>query len=197
MPRKPLTDHAKLYDIAEAQAGYFTTAQAQAIGFSRPTLVYHAKTGQFKRVAHGVYRLSRFPASPYEDLFVAWLTVGPQAVISHESALAVYELSDALPSAIHIIMPRTASRRRSGLHLHTHRLQPDETTRRHGLPITTVARTLADVAAAGLAEEFVRQAIDEARRRGLVTRSALAAQARRRPGRARQLLQQALQPQPA
>lgn len=99
-------NHQRLYEIAERQAGYFTAAQAQAAGFSRPLLSYYTKMGRFNRIRWGIYRLVQFPGSPDEDLFVAWLRTGPNSVISHESALAVYELSDALPSEIHMIVPQ-------------------------------------------------------------------------------------------
>jgi predicted transcriptional regulator of viral defense system len=181
-------DHQKLYEIAEQQAGYFTAAQAQAAGFSRPLLSYHVKTGFFGRVSRGVYRLSRFPGSPHEDLFVAWLRAGPDAVISHESALAVYELSDVLPGEVHVIVPRTASRRKRGMRLHTNRLGPDEVTERAGLPITTVPRTIADVIASGVAQEQVEQAVREALQRGMTTNEELLAQAVRRGGRAYRVL---------
>jgi predicted transcriptional regulator of viral defense system len=190
-PKQP-SNPEKLYSIAEPQAGYFTTLQAQAAGLTRPLLSYFVKTGRFKRVAQGIYRISQFPNSPQEDLFVAWLRTGPDSVISHDSALSVYELSDALPGEIHVIIPRTASRRHRGLRLHTHRIQPDEITRRAGLPVTTVARTIADVAASGMAEELVHQAIADALRRGLVTVDTLKTQAARHGGRAARLIQSAL-----
>ena len=107
----------QLYEIAEQQAGYFTAAQALEAGYSRPLLSYYTKVGRFDRVHRGVYRLVQFPGSPYEDLFVACLRTGPDSVISHESALAVYELSDVLPGEVHVIVPRTASRRRVGIRL--------------------------------------------------------------------------------
>lgn len=188
-------NHQQLYEIAEQQAGYFTAAQAQAVGFSRPLLSYYTKAGRFDRVRQGIYRLVQFPGSPYEDLFVAWLRTGPDSVISHESALAVYELSDVLPGEAHVIVPRTASRRRKGIRLHTNRLNTDEVTQRAGLPITTVARTIADVIANGLAQEQVGQAIQEALQRGLTTRESLLAQAMRRGGQIGRVLGRLLQPE--
>lgn len=185
-------DHDRLFDVAEGQAGYFTAAQAAAAGFKPSLLSYHVKRGQFERVRPGVYRLKRFPASPHEDLFVAWLWAGPEAVISHDSALALYDLSDLLPAETHVTVPRTASRRRAGLRLHTNRLQPGDVTRYAGLPVTTPARTVADVASAGLADELVLQAIREALQRGLATPAELRAAATARGGRARRLTEQAL-----
>jgi predicted transcriptional regulator of viral defense system len=185
-------DHQKLYEIAEEQAGYFTSAQAQIAGFSLPLLSYHTTTGRYDRIDHGLYRFVQFPGSPYEDLFVAWLRTGPESVISHESALAVYELSDVLPAEVNIIVPRTASRRREGIRLHTNQLRSDEVTRRDGLPITTVARTIADVIANGLPTELVEQAVREALRRGLTTRESLLDQAERRGGRISHVLKSIL-----
>jgi predicted transcriptional regulator of viral defense system len=182
----------KLYLIAESQAGYFTSTQARSAGFSAPLLHYHTRSGRFQRIAPRVYRLTHFPGSPYEDLFIAWLRTGPHSVISHDSALALYDLSDALPTAIHVTVPRTASRRRPGLRLHTQRLESDDVTRYKGLPVTTVSRTIADVAFSGLADELVIQAIHEALARGLTTESALRAMAGRRGGRMARLLSQAL-----
>jgi predicted transcriptional regulator of viral defense system len=192
MARKTSPDHRKLYQFAEPQAGYFTARQARAAGFMPSVLTYHVKASRFNRVAHGVYRLSQFPTSPFEDLYIAWLQTGPDSAISHESALAVYELSDVLPGEVHVIIPRTGSRRRKGIRLHTHRLDADEIAQRNGLPVTTVPRTIADVAANGLPEEQVLQAIQEALERGLVTPEVLREYAKRRGGRGAHLIRKTL-----
>ena len=187
-----MPDHKSLYRLAEQQAGYFTATQARQAGFSRSLLSYHVGTGRFERVRPRVYRLVQFPSSPHEDLYVAWLQAGPHAAISHDSALALYGLSDLLPHRIHVTVPRTVSRRRPGLRLHTKQLGSEDVTRYEGLPVTTVFRTLVDVTAAGLAEEQVRQAIQEALRRGLVAREALLRLTASRGGRIKRLVDEAL-----
>ncbi|MFQ5408929.1 MAG: type IV toxin-antitoxin system AbiEi family antitoxin domain-containing protein [Anaerolineales bacterium] len=176
-------DANHLYEIAESQAGYFTARQATRAGYTWERLSHHAKMGRFQRVSHGIYRLTQFPASSYEDLHIALLRTGPKSVISHESALSVYELSDVLPAQVHVIVPRTASRRRLGLRLHTNRLASEDITMREGLRITTPARTIVDVAAGGLSAEHVQRAIEEALQRGLATRDELFSQAERRSNR--------------
>ncbi len=181
-------DHDELYRIAEPQGGYFTSAQATKSGFSRKLLWHYQKTHKFLRVAHGIYRLGRFPSSRFEDLFVAWLKCGPKSAISHESALALYDLSDVLPAEVHVTVPRTASRRREGIRMHTNRLRPADIEKREGLPVTSVPRTIADVARAGLSEDHVARAIGEALQRGLTTKEALLAEAKRRGGRAERLI---------
>jgi predicted transcriptional regulator of viral defense system len=186
MKRKP--DYDQLYDIAENQGGYFTASQARGVGFSWDRLSKNVKSGRFMRVAHGIYRLIQFPYTPYEDLFVAWLRTGPDSVVSHDSALSVYDITDVLAHEIHIIIPRTASRRRRGIRLHTNQLDVGDVTNREGLPITTIARTLADVSAAGLASEQVKLGIRQAVQRGMVTMKMLWDHAERRGGRFKKLL---------
>ncbi|MFO7680874.1 MAG: type IV toxin-antitoxin system AbiEi family antitoxin domain-containing protein [Chloroflexota bacterium] len=185
-------DYDRLYETAENQAGYFTASQARDHGFSWERLSENVKRGRFLRLFRGVYRLAHFPSSAYEDLFVAWLRTGPNSVISHESALTLYNLSDVLPGEIHVIISRTASRRRSGLRLHTNQLKPEEITTREGLPVTTAARTIADVAIGGLARELVVQSIREAVDRGLTSREKLLAQADYQSGRAKRIIYETL-----
>jgi predicted transcriptional regulator of viral defense system len=191
MNTKP--DYDQLYEVAENQAGYFTAHQARGVGFSWERLSSNVKNGRFLRVAQGIYRLSHFPSSPHEDLFVAWLRTGKDSVISHESALAVYDLADVLPGKVHVIVPRTASRRRRGIRLHTSRLNPGEVTFREGLPLTTVPRTIADVILSGLADEEIHKAIHEALQRGLATREDLLGVARLRGGKVDRVIRHALE----
>lgn len=184
---------AELYTLAESQGGYFTAKQAQSVGISRRQLSYHTSTGRLVRVGRGVYRLALFPHSPNEDLFIAWLRTGGQGVISHESALALYELSDVMPAEIHLIVPPTASRRHSGLRLHTNRLEPGDVTTYKGLPVTTVPRTIAHVSAAGLADELIIQAVQEAIQRGMVTKKQMRELAQQQGGRTLHLITLALE----
>lgn len=186
-------DERQLYQIAEAQAGFFSARQAHACGFSSPLLAHHVKRGKFLRVRRGVYRLSAFPEMPFADLFVAWLASGGRGVVSHESALALYGLSDWLPSEIHLTVPRTASRRLPGVRLHTARLRPDEITYRQGLPVTTLPRTLADLIRGGWPTETITQAVRQALVQGLVSEETLRTYARQRGGRVEQWLTRAME----
>jgi predicted transcriptional regulator of viral defense system len=188
-----LDTYNKLYQIAEGQAGYFTTAQAAAVGVDRGRLARYAADGRLERVRRGVYRLVPFPRTPHEDLFIAWLETGPDSVISHDSALALYDLSDALPATIHVTVSGTASRRHRGLRLHTNRLSAQEITHYDSLPVTTVPRTIADVALEGLAEELVGEAVREAIQHGLATPAALLAAAQQRGPRVAQMIRRALE----
>ncbi|MEW5941996.1 MAG: type IV toxin-antitoxin system AbiEi family antitoxin domain-containing protein [Chloroflexota bacterium] len=190
---QPSPNHEALFHIAETQAGYFTAKQARPAGFTPSLLAYHVRSGLFERFQRAVYRLKRFPGAPHEDLFVACLRVGPRAVVSHDSALALYDLSDHLPAEIHLTVPRTASRRHVGLRLHTSRLGPREITQYNGLRVTTVPRAIVDAAITGLADELVIQAVRQAVSRGLATPDELRKTKTRGHRRVRELIAQALE----
>ena len=170
-------DHERLFDIATEQAGYFTTAQARGCGFSSPLLSHHAKSGRFVRVARGLYRFRDYPSSPREEILAAWLRLAPEAVVSHESALELLGLSEIIPNLIHMSVPHARRKlaRRPGIALHTttQPLDGAEMVVRSGMRLTGPARTIADVAEAGLAPDQVVRATAQAIDRGLTTPSRL------------------------
>ncbi len=163
-----------LYGLAERRGGYLTTAQAAEVGVSRQQLYYLARTGSLDRVAQGIYRLRRFPAQRFEDVIVACLWVGEDAAASHDTALAVYELTDAMPTVIHVSAPRLFRGQRPGIVVHTAPLSDVERTERGGVPVTTVERTITDVLTRS-GQDLARSAAEQALKRGLVTRRRLQA----------------------
>lgn len=178
-------DHEALFRLAEAQAGFFTTEQAAGAGFSRALLTHHTGSeGRFERVRPGLYRLRLFPTSPLDQFFAAWLGVDPKsAVISHDSALEVYELATVMPSKIHVTVPREKRWKRPppDVDLHTtSRLDPQDVQRWRGLPVTSVERTVADVISSSLSTEEVTSAVAGALSRGLTTQRRLLEDAQRR-----------------
>lgn len=156
-----------LYDLAAGQGGYFTTAQAEALGVSRRALAYRVGTGDLVRIEYGIYRLARHPSQPFEDVIVACVWAGDSAA-SHDTALAVYGLADAMPAKIHITVPRPFRGQRQGVVLHHAPLEGNDRTVRDGVPVTTVARTLADVARTS-DPRTVATAAEQALSRGLIS----------------------------
>ncbi|MGH2903493.1 MAG: type IV toxin-antitoxin system AbiEi family antitoxin domain-containing protein [Solirubrobacteraceae bacterium] len=185
--------------MAEAQAGFFTARQAADAGMARSTLSQHARRdGRFERVAQGVYRLRRFPSSPHEHVVASWLSLGdPDAVVSHESALELHDLSDVIADEVHLTVPRSARwrRRRPGMRLHF-ASQPVLARERQpvlGLPVTTVERTIADYIQDAGQPEQAEMAVAQAMRRGLSTASRLRAAAEDRSERVRSLIERAIE----
>jgi len=187
-----------LFALSSEQAGYFTSAQAHAQGYSAQLLGYHAERGRFERVRRGLYRLRDYPSSPREELMAAWLAAGREsAVVSHESALEVLGLSDVVPATIHLLVPRGRRwvRALPGVTVHTTAddLAPDEIVTRQGLRITAPTRTILDVADAGTAPEQVIMAVEQAQARGMIIAARLRVAAARRDRRVRGLIERALE----
>jgi predicted transcriptional regulator of viral defense system len=174
-------------DLADAHAGYFTTSEAAAAGVSRRALSHHTSTGMLDRVEYGIYRLRRYPAQRFEDLVVVTLWAGPDSAISHESALVVHDLGDAMPAVTHVTVPRPFRGHRSGVIIHVEPLDPDERVVIDAVPVTSVERTLLDVADTA-DPGLVRAAAREALSRGLTTRRRLERSVGSADGAARRLL---------
>lgn len=179
-------DHEALYRQAESQAGYFTASQAAAAGLNRRTLSHHARPGgRFGRIAHGLYRVRQFPTTPHEHVVAAWLGLGiPEAVVSHESALELFGLSDVIADEVHISIPREKRRRhsRQAVRVHTTTRPPSrrDVRRVYGVPATSPERSIVDMLDGGGQPEQAEVAIAQALERGLTTtdRLRMAAQAR-------------------
>lgn len=161
-----------LAELASVHAGCFTTAEASKAGVSRRVLSHHASTGTLERLEYGIYRLAMYPAQRLEDLIVVSLWAGEGAAISHESALVVYDLGDAMPAVVHVTVPRRLRGRRSGVIVHQTPLSSSETVIVDAVPVTSVERTIRDLAAGGEPSQ-TRQIAEEALERGLITRRRL------------------------
>src|SRR5260370_4381529 len=118
----------RLYEIAQSQQGFFTTKQATRTGFAEKTHTYHVKVGNWIREHRGIYRLAEFPTAERPDLMLLYLwsqnrQEGPEGAYSHATALSLYELSDIMPSKLHMPVPkhfRPNSRIPGVLVLHRH-----------------------------------------------------------------------------
>ena len=174
-PNRP--DWNRLYEVAAGQEGLFTTQQAAEAGYSPQLLVHYINSGRAVRMRRGIYRLVHFPAGEHEDLVAAWLWSEQAGVVSHQTALALHDLSDVLPALIHLTLPTAWLQRRfrvpDGIVLHHADIPPDERTWFGAVPTTSVRRTLNDCASAGLAPDLLRQGAEQALRRGIVKLSDL------------------------
>lgn len=165
-------DWDALFEVAQGQAGYFTTRQGAAAGYS-PQLLAYLGSRKVARVRRGIYRLVHFPASDHEDLVVLWLWSEQAGVFSHETALALHDLSDTLPGKVHMTLPAAWRRRRlrvpAGLVLHFADIAAADRASFSAVPATAPLRTLGDCLEAHVAPSLVRQAVRQARQRGLIT----------------------------
>lgn len=169
----PSRTYVDVFEMAVDQFGFVTTAQAREGGVNPQALLMMERRGAVRRVSHGVYRLTHFPETELDSYMEAVLWPrGITAVVSHESALQLYELSDVNPARVHITVPqRYRTNRAAPPHLAVHRqdLDADEMTVHRGLPITTPARAILDCHLTALGAALVKQAIDDAVAKGFLT----------------------------
>jgi predicted transcriptional regulator of viral defense system len=97
----------------------------------------------------------------------------PQGVYSHETALRIFDLSDNMPAKLHMTVPvkfRRGAAIPAVLVLHRADLALADVEEREGFRVTRPMRTILDLVAAGsLSSDLLKQALDEARNRGLIT----------------------------
>ena len=116
--------------------------------------------------------------------WAAVLACGPGAVLSHRHAGAAWDVRRTRASVIDVTVPATGRAIRPGIRMHWRPSLPaDEITTLDGLPITTPARTLLDLAAGGLRGRHLEAAVDNAERKRLLDFADLHELLARYPGR--------------
>jgi predicted transcriptional regulator of viral defense system len=189
-------DLSGLEAFALGQGGYFDRRDAHAYGITDSLLRYHTRTGRFERILPGVYRLSVAPISPYDEYMLAWVWTNYRGAISHESALALYDLADILPTRVHVTVPRPFHRTSAPIQVHLAPLPEEEVRTYNGVRATAPARSIADAAATGTDPTQIHKAVREALERGLVDPGTLSAAAVRHPNQhrrdIRRLIEEAL-----
>lgn len=169
---------------------------------SRMSLHYWLKKGRFSAAQRGVYRFIGFVDEGHIDqVMPAWLGLASdEAAVSHESALELLDLSDVIPDAVHLTIPRYLKHRHApgGVRLHTatERFWPPGTVKRYGLPVTDPARTVADCAATRTQPEQIIMACQQALERGITTPQHLLDAAEARSKYVVDLVSQAIEAEP-
>jgi predicted transcriptional regulator of viral defense system len=180
MPGTDKQAQRKLFETAIGQSGYFTTRQALEAGFSDATHPYHLKNGDWVREWRGIYRVEQFPQTGERPELMLWYLWSrnredmPQGVFSQDTALDIYELSDAMPAKLHMTVPRKfrKSQKIPGLLvLHYEDLSRSDYQLKYGVQVTTPQRTFIDLLKTGkLSNDIMIQALIHALERGLLTR---------------------------
>jgi very-short-patch-repair endonuclease/predicted transcriptional regulator of viral defense system len=147
-------------DLAARQRGAVARWQLLDAGV-KPGAIGRRVNGKRLHVIHrGVYAVGHRKLSAEGRLLAAVLAGGRNARLSHASAAKLWKLPHDFDEAAHVVAPSRA--KRPGIRFHQNDLRPGECTTRHGIPVTTPARTLLDCAATmhpAKLERAVREAI--------------------------------------
>jgi very-short-patch-repair endonuclease len=152
--------------LAARQHGVVTRVQLRELGMSDDAIEYRLSRGRLHRVHRGVYAVGRPQLTRNGVLIAAVLGCGRGAALSHDAAGEVLGIRKRRAGPIDVTVPgaRRASR---GIRLHRRLLADGDVVRRHGIPVTTVVRTLLDLAQRLTAKEL-EAAVNEADKLDLI-----------------------------
>ena len=145
-----------------------TAAELIELGCSREAIRHGEASGRLHRIHQGVYSVGSPHLSRHDAFLAAVVAVGPRGALSHDSAAALWGIRRDRPALpIEVSVPSKVTRLRPRLRVHRRRLDPGEVTRRYGIPVTTPAITLLDLAAR-LEEPELERTLSQADQLGLI-----------------------------
>lgn len=176
---------SQLWRVAQRQHGVVARRQLLALGFSPKAIEHRIAKGRLHPVLRGVYAVGRPALTSHGRWMASVLGCGPEAVLSHESAAALWMIRPSSSSRIDVSVPASVARGHRGIVVHRRpTLAAADVMRHDGIPVTTPICTLIDIAAR-LDQRQLEAAVNEADKRDLTDpeelRSALG-DLTRRPG---------------
>ncbi|MFZ2113552.1 MAG: type IV toxin-antitoxin system AbiEi family antitoxin domain-containing protein [Solirubrobacteraceae bacterium] len=169
--------YTELLDLAQDQHGYLRTEDVRDAGFDPKRLVDYERRDVAERVAYGVYRMKAIPPDDLDEYMRAALWPMGAGLLSHETALDLYELCDVNPAGIDLTVPHGYRTHRPVpvlYRLHSRNLASEETGRLRGLPIVTPMRAILDGIETHMRRELIEQAIQTAEQQSLITADGVA-----------------------
>ena len=167
--------------VAAAQFGVISTAQVRACGIERSGIAHRLRAGRLVPQYRGVYAVGHEVLRPEGHRMAAVLACGRGSALSHGGSGRHWSIWWGTSPWIDVTRPR-AGRGPAGIRVHGGLLGPDDVTVLNGIPVTTLARTVVDMAP-GLGESALRRLIDDAIRHPAYDQAAMDRQlARGRPG---------------
>ncbi|MDU3078164.1 MAG: type IV toxin-antitoxin system AbiEi family antitoxin domain-containing protein, partial [Mixta calida] len=164
-----------LETIASDQWGIVTTAQAQREGITRVQINRLAQKGVLYKSSHGVYYLPSAPMGALSDIQASWISLdpkhflserweeGPRIVVSHESAAAIHHIGNLIPQVDTFSATFRKQTSRSGIKiLSNQKIDREDIVNVDGLPVTSVKRTVVDLAAQKIEREYLSMIVADA-----------------------------------
>jgi predicted transcriptional regulator of viral defense system len=153
---------ARIGELAERQHGVVSLPQLQLLGLSARAVRSRVAAGRLTRIHRGVYAVGHGRLTLRGYWMAAVLAYGPNAVLSHRSAAALHGIRHDNRAKTDVALPSRSARPRPGIDVHRSATLTDtDLTTIDGIPCTTLARTLLDLAEV-VEERAVERAINEA-----------------------------------
>jgi very-short-patch-repair endonuclease len=175
---------AETWALAERQHWVLTRGQLLDLRFSDPAIRHRIAKGRLHPIWPGVYSVGRPRLGRHGLWMAAVLTCGPHAFLSHESGATLLEIIASTRSLLHVSVPSGSQWPRArGIRVHRRRgLRNADVTRHLGIPVTSPALTLLDLAPT-LSRDQLERAIGEADKRDLIDPDSLRDELERFAGR--------------
>lgn len=142
--------------------------QLLALGFGKRAIEHRLARGRLHLVMHGVYAVGWPRLTPKRRWMAAVLACGDGAVLSHRSAAALWGIGTEAPGRVDLSVRRSTRVRRTGLRVRRRpTLRLEDVTELDGIPVTSAARTLVDLASE-LPPRRIERAVNEADKRDLI-----------------------------
>ncbi len=153
-------------ELAERQHGAVARRQLLELGLGSRAIDHRVAVGRLHPVHAGVYLVGHRLRSARTRWMAAVLACGPGALLSHRPAADVWHLLPTDSARIHVVADRS-TRGPAGIVVHRiRRLHIEDRAERDGIPVTSVARTLLDLAGVVRRRQLER-AVETAERHGL------------------------------
>jgi Protein of unknown function (DUF559) len=134
-------------ELARRQHGVVAYRQLIGLGFGRGGIRHRVQMGRLHRLHEGVYAVGHPLVSVHGRWMAGVLACGPGSVLSHRCAAALLGIRPSSRFVVDVTTPCASRQNRPGIEVHrTRRLDPEDRGAEDGIPITTVARTLLDLA---------------------------------------------------
>lgn len=170
----------RVAELAKRQHGVVSRAQLLGLGISRRSIERRIEGSLLHRLHRGVYAVGHERLAVRGRWMAAVLACGEGALLSHRGAAALWGLAGIPRGPIDVLAEH--ARRRPGIASHRGAVDGEDRATRDGIPVTSVARTIFDLAEI-VDERRLRRHFEEADRLRLIETRALRGVCARNPGR--------------
>jgi predicted transcriptional regulator of viral defense system len=121
----------RAWGLATTQHGVVALFQLSALGYTREAVRHRVATGRLYPIHRGVYAVGRRELTRVGEWMAAVLACGEKAVLSHDSAAALWEIRSERGHEIHVSVPRSRDPLHAGIRVHRRSTLPAEDLTRH------------------------------------------------------------------
>ena len=157
----------EFWALVARQHGVISRTQLLQLGFSDSAIKRRLANGRLHRVRPGVYAVGRPALTKEGEWIAATLAAGPQSLLAGEAAASLWRMGDRRTAPIELVVPQHVARRVAGVRVRRTRLTIADRDVRQGIPVTSPARTLLDLAHTR-SRDRLEAAINEADKRDLI-----------------------------